>query len=153
MILSRRGARADTAVLLWFGLALLLEALYASNSNSSRTAAAILALQMMVFSIGLWTDWLFVVLIAVWIAIRAIEYFLGIKGAISVRRVVGLACIVLLSNLSLLSAWRVLAGIEQNNNSGFIDELIRTVSRFVYRTGISDDPMTMDLFLIKPISI
>ena len=137
----------DTAVLPWFGLSIALEAIYTANFNSPRIARVALVLQFLVFTVGLWTDWLFVVLFFVWTALRMAEPLFGIRGAISARRSVRLGGGVFLANLMLIIAWRVQAGIDQSDNYGIVDEIIRTVDRFVYRSGVADNSMTMAAFL------
>lgn len=136
----------DTAVLPWFGLSIALEAIYTANFNSPRIARAALVLQLLVFTVGLWTDWLFVVWFVVWTALRLAEPLFGITGAISVRRSVCLGGAVFLANLVLIFAWRVQAGIDQSDHYGIVDEILRTVDRFVYRSGATDNSLTMAVF-------
>ena len=137
----------DTAVLPWFGLSIALEAIYTANFNSPRIARVTLVLQCLVFTVGLWTDWLFVVWFVVWTALRLAEPLFGITGAISVRRAVCLGAGVFLANLALIFAWRVQAGIDQSDHYGIVDEILRTIDRFVYRSGATDDSLTMAAFL------
>lgn len=137
----------DTAVLPWFGLSIALEAIYTANFNSPRIARVALVLQFLVLTVGLWTDWLFVVWFVVWTALRLAEPLFGIRGAISVRRSVCLGGAVFLANLALIFAWRVQAGIDQSDHYGIVDEILRTIDRFVYRSGATDDSLTMAAFL------
>jgi hypothetical protein len=136
----------DTAVLPWFGLSIALEAIYTANFSSPRIARVALVLQFLVFTIGLWTDWLFVVWFVVWTALRLAEPLFGITGAISVRRAVCLGAGVFLANLALIFAWRVQAGIDQSDHYGIADEILRAVDRFVYRSGATDNSLTMAAF-------
>jgi hypothetical protein len=136
----------DTAVLPWFGLSIALEAIYTANFNSPRIARVTLVLQCLVFTVGLWTDWLFVVWFVVWTALRLAEPLFGITGAISVRRAVCLGAGVFLANLALIFAWRVQAGIDQSDHYGIADEILRAVDRFVYRSGAADNSLTMAAF-------
>jgi hypothetical protein len=138
----------DTAVLPWFGLAIALEAIYTTNLGSHRIARSVFVLQLVVFTIGLWTEWLFVILFFVWVTIRIVEPRLGIAGAISARRAVRMGGAVILINLILIFAWRLRAGIDQSDNYGIADEFIRTVYRFLYRAGATtQDTITMPAFL------
>jgi hypothetical protein len=139
----------DTAVLPWFGVVIALEAIYTCKFDAPVIARTALALQMVVFTIGLWIDWLFVVLFLVWLALRIVEPLLGIRGAVSARRAVCVGAAVASVNLALIFAWRVQAGIDQSDNYGVGDELLRTFQRFVYRTGVSDSSMSMAAYLYK----
>jgi len=42
----------------------------------------------------------------------------------------------------LVFAWRVQAGIDQSDSCGIVDEIVRTVDRFVYRSGAADNSMS-----------
>jgi hypothetical protein len=139
----------DVAVLPWFGLALLMDALYAVNRNSRKTASIALALQMIVFTAGLWTDWLMVIVIFVWIAMRIVEHLLLERSAISAWRAIGLAILTFVINLALIFAWRILAGLEQAGDLGVLGELQRTVYKFFYRAGLTNEDAvsSQDFFL------
>ena len=75
-------------------------------------------LQMLVFTAGLWTDWLIVIVIFVWIAIRVVEPF-SLKGGQLLRDdAIGVGILTFVVNLALIFAWRILAGLEQAGDRG-----------------------------------
>jgi hypothetical protein len=133
----------DVAVIPWFALALLLEAIYATNRNSPRWASIALACQMLVFTAGLWTDWLFVLVIFVWLAIRVVEPLFVARGAIAASRSCGLASLTFIVNLALIIAWSISAGIDQSGDGTVWSELRRIGYKMIYRAGLTnEDPIT-----------
>jgi hypothetical protein len=134
-------------VIPWFALSLMLEAIYATNRNSQRWAWIALSCQMLVFTAGLWTDWLFVVLIFVWSGIRVVEPLFVERGAIAAWRSIGLGALTSIVNLVLIFAWSISAGLDQSGNLTIWNELSRTAYKMVYRAGLTnEDPITADGF-------
>jgi hypothetical protein len=138
----------DIGVLPWIGLALLLEAAYASNTEAPGKARMALGLQMVVFTIGLWTDWLMTITVFVWIALRLAARSFGVKEAVSAYRSAGLAAAVMAANFVLIFAWRILAALDQSSDSTVPAELYRTFYKLIYRAGLTtEDPITVQMFL------